>query len=228
MISSSSETMRSSTVLSELPVSGLSMNSACPCPAGDHSTRQWLTRSAMVLPPSLERRMNEFSPVITTSCGSTNRGSDMGLLLICEKGENGSAGDADLPGHELVLAQAQFLAPGLVARGGAQDELEDLFTHLVHAGRAIHDLAAIDVHILLQLAVHRRIGGELDRRRGLAAERRAAAGGEAHHVGAARDLPRGRYRVVARRVHEHEALLLYRLGVTVHLHQRPRPAFHPP
>src|SRR5476649_108368 len=59
------------------------MNNACPCPTGDKRTRQWLTRSAMVLPPSLERRMNEFSPVITTSCGSTIWGAVIGLLLIC-------------------------------------------------------------------------------------------------------------------------------------------------
>ena len=60
------------------------MNSACPCPAGDHSTRQWLTRSAIVLPPSFERRMNEFSPVITTSWGSTIWGSAIGELLPVE------------------------------------------------------------------------------------------------------------------------------------------------
>jgi len=45
------------------------------CPAGDHSTRQWLTRSAMVLPPSSERRIKEFSPVMTTSPGSASLGS---------------------------------------------------------------------------------------------------------------------------------------------------------
>src|ERR1044071_134860 len=49
-----------------------------PCPAGDHSTRQWLTRSVRVLPSSRERRTKEFSPVITTSCGSTICGSAMG------------------------------------------------------------------------------------------------------------------------------------------------------
>src|SRR6185436_18208377 len=59
----------------------LSMNSAWPWPAGDHSTRQWLTRSGIVVPPSLDRRTNEFSPVITGSCGSTNLGSDMGGAL---------------------------------------------------------------------------------------------------------------------------------------------------
>ena len=53
------------------------MNSAWPCPAGDHSTRQWLTRSGIVLPPSFDSRTNEFSPVITGSCGSTMRGSAM-------------------------------------------------------------------------------------------------------------------------------------------------------
>ena len=47
------------------------------CPAGDQSTRQWLTRSTIVLPLSFDRRMNEFSPVIRTSCGSAMRGSLM-------------------------------------------------------------------------------------------------------------------------------------------------------
>src|SRR4051812_15428187 len=51
------------------------MKSACPWPAGDHSTRQWLTRSTIALPPSFDRRTNEFSPVITTSLGSTIWGS---------------------------------------------------------------------------------------------------------------------------------------------------------
>jgi len=50
-----------------------------PLPSGRPSTRQWLTRSAIFLPPSLERRMNEFSPVITTSCGSTICGGSHGL-----------------------------------------------------------------------------------------------------------------------------------------------------
>src|SRR4051812_21391495 len=67
-----------------LPMSELSMNSACPCPAGDHSTRQWLTRSAIFLPPSSDRRMNEFSPVMTTSCGSTICGSAIVVLLCGE------------------------------------------------------------------------------------------------------------------------------------------------
>src|SRR5262245_56176056 len=51
------------------------MKSACPCPAGDHSTRQWLTRSLMVLPPSSDSRMKEFSPVMIGSWGSTICGS---------------------------------------------------------------------------------------------------------------------------------------------------------
>ena len=59
--------------------------------------------------------------------------------------------------------------------------------------------------------IHRRVGRKLDRRRRLAAEHAAAPGGEADEVGAARDLPGGRHRVVAGRVHEHEALLGDRL-----------------
>src|ERR687887_991789 len=47
------------------------MKRACPAPAAHHSTRQWLIRSDGVLPPSWLSRMNEFSPVINTSLGST-------------------------------------------------------------------------------------------------------------------------------------------------------------
>src|SRR5688572_9118484 len=60
------------------------MKSACPWPAGDHSTRQWLTRSGIVLPPSFDRRTNEFSPVITGSWGSTSLGSAIvSFPLLC-------------------------------------------------------------------------------------------------------------------------------------------------
>src|SRR5215831_13792360 len=50
------------------------MKSAWPAPAGHQSTRQWLTRSDMVVPPSGLSRMKEFSPVIRTALGSTGGG----------------------------------------------------------------------------------------------------------------------------------------------------------
>src|SRR6185295_6364268 len=62
-----------------LSVSSLWRNSVVPAPAGHHSTRQWLARSASVLPPSWLRRTNEFSPVMRTSLGST--GFAMTLLV---------------------------------------------------------------------------------------------------------------------------------------------------
>ena len=68
------------------------------------------------------------------------------------------------------------------------------------------------------------VGGELDRRRRLAAVGRAASGGEAEHVGAAGDLAGRRHGIVARRVHEDEALGGDRLGVFVDFVQRRRAA----
>src|SRR5262245_25772739 len=53
------------------PTSGLSTNRACPAPAGDHRTRQWLQRVAADWPPSVLRRTNEFSPIRISSCGLT-------------------------------------------------------------------------------------------------------------------------------------------------------------
>src|SRR5258708_13920472 len=124
---------------------------------------------------------------------------------------------ADLPGLELVLAEAELLALGLLAASHVQDQLEDALAAFGHALRAVDDGAAIDVHVVGHALVERRVGRELDRGRRLAAEDRAAAGGEADHVRAGSDLARRRYRIVARRVHEHEASGLHRLGVVDHV-----------
>src|SRR5262245_2257950 len=80
------------------------MKRACPWPAGDHSTRQWLTRSSIVFPPSFERRMKEFSPVMTTSCGSTICAS----AILPPPGLNGCifrfmAADNKVPGVQALL-----------------------------------------------------------------------------------------------------------------------------
>src|SRR5690606_1254895 len=64
------------------------------------------------------------------------------------------------------------------------------------------------------------VGGELYRGHGLAAVGRAAAGGEAEHVRAARHLARRRHRVVAGRVHIDEALAVDALGIAVDAAQR--------
>src|SRR5205807_6078505 len=58
----------------------------------------------------------------------------------------------------------------------------------------------------------------------LAAKGRTAPRGEAHDVGAARDLTGRAHRVVTRRIHEHEALLFHRLGIFVDRTHRAGPA----
>ena len=68
------------------------------------------------------------------------------------------------------------------------------------------------------------VGGDLDRGRRLAAIGRAAAGGEAEDVGAARHLAGRRDRIVAGRVHEHEALLGHRVGIVIDGIERRRAA----
>ena len=70
---------------------------------------------------------------------------------------------------------------------------------LLHRLLAVEDGAAVDVHVVFHALVQRRVGRDLDRRRGLAAEHAAAAGGEADDVGAARDLAGRGDRVVAGR-----------------------------
>src|SRR5262249_10339002 len=76
---------------------------------------------------------------------------------------------------------------------------------------------AVDVHVLLHVAVHERVGGELDGRHGLAAEDGATSRGEADHVAAARHQAGDGYGVVPRSVHEDEAARGDGLAVEEHV-----------
>src|SRR5438067_501612 len=105
---------------------------------------------------------------------------------------------AQVPRDEFVRSEAVPFALAGLARGGGEHQLEDLAPRLRDRERSIQDLAAIDVHVVLHPLVHRGVGGDLDRRRGLAAVYRAAPGSKADEVGSAGDLPGSRYRVVAR------------------------------
>src|SRR5580698_3793742 len=96
---------------------------------------------------------------------------------------------AEYPGRELRAAEVKTFTFGRLARGGLQHEIEDALAALLHGFLAVEDGAAIDVHVVFHPLVHRGVGRELDRGRGLAAEHAAAASGKADHVGAARDLP---------------------------------------
>src|ERR1051325_5556010 len=113
---------------------------------------------------------------------------------------------ADLPRHEFKIAVAELLGLGPFARRYRQDLFEDLLA-LFGDRHTVDDVAAIDIHVIAHRAKDLGIGGELERGRRLAAERRAAPRGEAHDVAAARHLAGRADRIVAGSVHEHEALL---------------------
>src|SRR5262245_21346103 len=85
-----------------------------------------------------------MSPPDTTLPPSNNRrlkpgGSLKGMDLHC---------CAEVPGPELVLAVAELLALRALARGRIQDHLEDTLADLLERGRAVGDLAAVDVHVV--------------------------------------------------------------------------------
>src|SRR5262245_43828655 len=126
---------------------------------------------------------------------------------------------ANDPGRDLFLADAGELALGPLARGHRDHLLEDLTAHGGER-RALEDHAAVDVHVLFHVAVHQRVRRQLQRRHRLAAEDRAAPGGEADHVAPARDQAGDRYRIVAGRVHEDEAARGDGLAVEEHVHHR--------
>jgi hypothetical protein len=104
------------------------------------------------------------------------------------------------PRRELRTAEIKRLALGRLARGHLQHQIEDARSALLHGLVAIKNGAAIDVRVVFHAPIHRRVGREFDRGRGLAVEHAAAAGGEADQVGAAGHLPGCRHRVVARLV----------------------------
>src|SRR5262245_57400425 len=144
-----------------LPVSGLSMKSAWPWPAGDHSTRQWLRRSTMF--SAVPRRMKEFSPVITGSCGSTRRGSAM----------SASHGDAKV--GEVVRGLGRHLARPHLQQRFAVGGVAECVVHRVlqlepalEAGRALGgEEAVLVVEALL-------LGARLEQRLVARGERRDA------------------------------------------------------
>src|SRR2546421_505614 len=92
---------------------------------------------------------------------------------------------AKRPRRELVVAVAELLALGLRARRGFEDQPEKALACLGNRLGAVDDRAAVEVHVVFLVREERRIGGELERWRRLAAVGRAASGGEADHVGAA-------------------------------------------
>ena len=98
--------------------------------------------------------------------------------------------------------------------------LEDLAALGLDRDAVADDVAAVDVHVVGHLREEPVVGRDLDRRRGLGAEGRAAAGGEDHDLGAAGDLAGRRHRVVAGGVHEDEAGLGDGLGVLIDRGQR--------
>src|SRR4029079_10129888 len=71
------------------------------------------------------------------------------------RGKTTSHRRADLPGLELVVADAKLLALGLLARGGTQDQVEDPLAALLNGLLTIDHAAAIDVHVVGHAAPER-------------------------------------------------------------------------
>src|SRR3954447_11787270 len=103
---------------------------------------------------------------------------------------NPSHGSPNLPGGELGDAEIGLLALGPLATRDAQDHLENPLTSLFDRLLAIEDGATVDIHVVLQPTVHRRVGRDLNRWRRLATEHAAPARCKADHIGATSDLPR--------------------------------------
>src|SRR4051812_35570739 len=114
-----------------------------------------------------------------------------------------------MPGRKFIRAVVELLALRLPAGGGFQHQPEDAFTHFLYRRSAVENLAAVHVHVIAHPAVHVAVRGKLERRHRLAAKTGTAPGRKADEIGSARNLPGGRNRIVAGRVHEDEAALRY-------------------
>src|SRR5262249_18914361 len=86
---------------------------------------------------------------------------------------------AERPRRELVVAVPPQLALGLLARGGLQDEVEEARADFRDRLFPLDDRAAVDVHVVLLPDEQRRVGGQLGRKRRLAARRLAVHAPEA-------------------------------------------------
>src|SRR5690606_14271280 len=123
------------------------------------------------------------------------------------------------PWHKFALPIAVDLAFAAPARGGVEHQAEDALAHGLHAAEAVDHFAAVDVDVVGLALPQLGVGRQLQRRRGRTAIGGTAARGEADEIGAARHLPRGRYGVIPRGVHEDQAARGHAFGVFVYIHQ---------
>src|SRR5215467_5914705 len=81
---------------------------------------------------------------------------------------------AELPGHELLVAEAEAFAGGTGTGCHVEHRVVDAPAHLVDRGRTVENVAAVDVHVVAQASVHLTVGGKFQARCGLAPEHRTA------------------------------------------------------
>src|SRR3990170_5804426 len=96
-----------------------------------------------------------------------------------------SAHDADLPRHEFIVSEAQQLALGAFAGSRPEHLFENALSHFLQGAGSVQNLAAVDVHVFLETAVHRGVGRQLDARNRLGAKHRTPTGSECNQIGAA-------------------------------------------
>src|SRR5690606_28491960 len=128
-----------------------------------------------------------------------------------------------VPRRELLLADPLELALRLLPARDADDLLEDLLADLIDR-RSVDDAACVDVHVVSQTSIKLAVRRDLETRGWLAPVDRSASRRERADVRPAGDDAGERYGVVARRVHDDEALRRHRLRVLSHRGERRRPA----
>ena len=132
---------------------------------------------------------------------------------------------AELPGDELVVAQAVPFTAARGARGRFEHQPEEVRARLGDGLGSVDDAAGIEVHVEAHASVERAVGGDLQRWRRLAAIGGAAPRGEADEVRPAHNLTRGRHWIVAGRIHEYEAFCCHLLSIFVDRHQASATSF---
>ena len=66
-----------------------------------------------------------------------------------------------MPGHKLVIAEAEILTFGLLSGSGVQNQAKYGFAHLLNAGFASNNKTAVNVHIIAHALIQFRIGCQL-------------------------------------------------------------------
>jgi hypothetical protein len=113
------------------------------------------------------------------------------------------------------LAKTRGIAFGRFALSRLQHPFEDQAPHLGNIRLAVQDNTTVYIHFFDPIALHAAIGSHAKTGYGYAAHHRAAADGEAKHIGPAHHHPDDGYHIITGNVHEYQPFSERRISIVI-------------